>query len=331
MNNYDKMKELIQENRLQEALLLAFSNSLKLKITTKSKSDEENAIETIINLLRGVTNRVSNPELINNSETKNLEEIDIVNFHEQQKKSAYELWHKNRETIALILQIIAGNSIEISSPKKRENKVTTIPPEGETLEKFDELDFEQDNNYESFEVEENSLEEDSWVNGIVDDIVGEEVEEIISEEDGYSLQEEIISEEKKFQEESWDNFPMEEDNPEEVIINPEEENWDEFMDSDYSEDSVVNNNGAFSDNSGDEGEWQEWLEEESPLGEDEDSIINENEVIETDSANLEVGDEWQEWLEDENNDENNENNITMEEDMEEIDWGDEDWEEEKVN
>lgn len=329
MNNYDKMKELIQKNKLQEALLLAFSNSLKLKITTKSKADEHQEIKTVINLLKGISNRISDPNLMNNQINNNSKAIDIVNFHEQQKESAYELWHKNRETIVGILQIISGLPIEINTSKKVEKKVISIKKKQENnLEEFEEeFNLEQNEQNDNFEVEENPLEDDNWVNGIVDDIVGETEEEIISEEEKeYFSQEEIISEEENSLEENWDDFATEEDNEAEVIINAqEEENWDEFMDSDYSEDSIVNSNGASPDNSSEEEEWQEWLEEESPL--EEDSIVNENEVVVNESSNLEVGDEWQEWLEDENN---SENNIAMEEDMDEIDWGSEDWEEQST-
>ncbi len=291
MNNYNKMKELIQTRKLQEALLLAFSNSLTLKITTKSTADEQQEIKTVIDLLQGITNRISDPNLMDNRTKNNSEAIDIVDFHEQQKESVYELWHKNRETIIGILQIISGLPIEINTLKKVEKKVISINKKQE--DNIEEFNVEQNEQNENFEAEENSLEDNNWVNGIVDDIVGETEEEIISEE------------------ENWDDFVMEEDNEAEVIINAQEEdNWDEFMDGDYSEDSIINSNGTSPDNSSEEEEWQEWLEEESPL--EEDSIVNENEVVANELSNLEVGDEWQEWLEDENN-------IAMEEQKDEID------------
>lgn len=118
MKNYEKMKELIKENKLQEALLLAFSNSLKLKITTKSKGKKEDVIETLINLVRGISNKVSDPDLINNSTSNNPDTINIVDFHERQRQLAYETWHKNRETLIGILQIISGNSTSINKFKK---------------------------------------------------------------------------------------------------------------------------------------------------------------------------------------------------------------------
>lgn len=324
MNNYDKMKELIKENKLKEALLLAFSNSLKIKISTKSKAEEKQELKTVINLLKGITNRISDPNLINNYQS-NSETIDLFNFHEQQKQSAYKLWEKNRETIVAILQIIAGNSLEINNLKKKEEKVISLTekPEDEFQEIEQELDFEDNNNQDNFAVEENPLEEENWVSDIVDDIVGE-------------TEEEIASEDESSQEENWDDFVMEEENQEaEVIIEAEnteeEENWDEFMDDDgYSEgeeDSIVNSNGvSLEKSSEEEGEWQEWLEEEDSLEVKEEGLTN-NEIEENESSNLEVGDEWQEWLEEENTSENE----NIEEEMDAIDWSEDDWEEEKVN
>lgn len=323
MNNYDKMKELIKENKLKEALFLAFSNSLKLKITTKSQGDEKQEIKTVINLVKGITNRISDPNFINHPQN-NSEAIDLFNFHEQQKQSAYELWRKNRETIVGILHIISGNPIEISSSKKRENKVFAIT---ETSEKnFDgieeELNFndENSNSQDSFAMEENSSKEENWVNNIVDDMVRD-------------IEDEIVSEKEDSPAENWDDFVMEEENKEaEVIISAEEEeeeNWDDFTDENYSEDDIVNSNGLLSDDnlSEEEEEWQEWLEEESPEKDDDRQSLTNYEREENESSNLEVGDEWQEWLEDEDTSDNE----SIAEEMEAMDWSDEDWKEEKVN
>ncbi|WP_330203323.1 hypothetical protein [Cyanobacterium sp. Dongsha4] len=309
MNNYEEMKELIKENKLQEALLLAFSNNLKLKITTKSKGKKEDVIETLINLLGRISNKVSDPDLINNSTLDNSDTINIVDFHERQRQLAYETWHKNRETLIGILQIISGNSATINKFKKSENNVISI--KGKTDQK--ETDF-QDFGFAQEELDNHQPqeEEENWVDNIVDSIVGGEEDEISHTED---------------LEQDWGDFISEDEEKEsaEVIINSEEENWDEFIDNDYSEDSIANTNGANIDNSSDGGEWQEWLEEDSMSSENEEVINN---AVTDNSSNLEVGEEWQEWLE---NEDNSDNEIIANDEMEEIDWNDEDWQEEKIN
>jgi len=284
MKNHEKMKELIRENKLQEALLLAFSNSLKLKITTKSKGKKEDAIETLINLVGGISNKVSDPDLINNSTSDNSDTINIVDFHERQRQLAYETWHKNRETLIGILQIISGNSTSINKLKKSENNVISIKGKTEQKETdFQDFDFAQ----EELDNHQPQEEEGNWVDNIVD--------------------------------------TDEEEESAEVIINSEEENWDEFIDNDYSEDSIANSNGANIDKSSDGGEWQEWLEEDSVSSENEEVINN---AVTDNPSNLEVGEEWQEWLE---NEDNSDDEIITHDEMEEIDWNDEDWQEEKIN
>lgn len=309
MKNYEEMKELIRENKLQEALLLAFSNSLKLKITTKSKGKKEDAIETLINLVEGISNKISDPDLINNSTSDNSDTINVVDFHERQRQLAYETWHKNRETLIGILQIISGNFTTINKFKKSENNVISIKGKTEKKE-TDSQDF--DFTQEELDKNQPQEEEGNWVDNIVDSIVGGE-EDVISH-----------TEESK---QDWGDFIAEDEEKEsaEVIISSEEENWDEFIDNDYSEDSIANSNGANIDKSSDGGEWQEWLEEDSISSENEEVINN---AVTDNPSNLEVGEEWQEWLE---NEDNSDDEIITHDEMEEIDWNDEDWQEEKIN
>ena len=106
MSNYDKIKTLLENKDYKSALLMAFSNSLKFKLTTTIEQDNQTAsIETQIDLLKGITTTVSDPELLN-------QDNNLDTFHQQQLATVEQTWQQNREMLVAILQVLAGNQID---------------------------------------------------------------------------------------------------------------------------------------------------------------------------------------------------------------------------
>lgn len=325
MNNYEEIKQALAEGNLKQAMLIAFCNNLQLTIkTTVNRLDnQQNHIETNLNLLSGIKTQL---EL----ETLQIQDAKYTNFHQQQVKLAYETWQKNRETLIKLFEILAGNSINIeleSSPIYPDNSKDfddNIPLEiepniDEEFENFDlELVTEEKeqlitNNYDDFPEEEAEYEyeidsqiqsnfdsetEENWVDEIVDivDIQAEEEEE---EEINNSVFKGEINEDLEF-----DDFPVDQESEledQEEIITEEveideveaEENWDDL-------DWEIENN-------------QEEIAENENM---EVAIQQES------SPSLEVDDDWQEWLNDDDLPSDKDNY-----DVDKIDWNQEDWQE----
>lgn len=162
MSSYEEFRELLKEGKNREAFLLALSNSLQLTIKTAS-SKTQLSLETQINLLKGISNIITSPEAVKNPKTPL--EIEVIKFHEAQKKQAYQIWRKNRETLIEIFQIITGKDTEEGVETETERY------EGEKQEYQQEIH--------------------SWLDRITDDILGEE------EAMGGEEREETLSAEKE--------------------------------------------------------------------------------------------------------------------------------------
>lgn len=292
MINNDNIKELLERKKLQQILLIALSNSLKLKLSTTSKSQDKIVnIETKINLLKGLTTKISDKSLL-------FGDNNILKFHQKQVENAYETWEKNRETIIKLLQIIAGNSVEITSLIKESSEQSlTLATEENYIEdtSFDDdfTDFALDSTPEnSLSDEENQqyveTKEDDGENWIDD--IENDTEESVNDNgesenfDDMSLDLGMMTEEKEI-------FTAE--NKEEVV--EAEEDWEDFIDE---------------------------MPEEEEITTKEEVVINS--VVENNSPSLEVDDDWQEWLEEDNSTNNN-----GEHEDQAIDWSEEDWQEEE--
>lgn len=277
MINNENIKELLEKKKLQQILLIALSNSLKLKLNTTSKSQDKIVnIETKINLLKGLTTKISDKSLL-------FSDNNVLKFHQKQVENAYETWEKNRETIIKLLQIIAGNSVEITSLIK-ESSEQSLPLATEenyiedTNFEDDFADFTLENsgndeeNQQYPETEENDGE--NWIDEIKNENDRDELENF----DDISLNLDMMTEEKEI-------FTSE--NKEEVV--EAQEDWEDFID--------------------------EMPEEE--IATKEEVLINS---VENDSPSLEVDDDWQEWLEEDNSPNNNGEHEDQAIDWNEEDW-----------
>ncbi|NCO76355.1 MAG: hypothetical protein GW795_05135 [Cyanobacteria bacterium] len=285
MNNYEEIKELLKKKKLKQILLIALSNSLKLKLNTSAKTkDKLSNIETKINLIRGITTKTNNLSLLS-------QEDQVFQFHQQQVEKAYETWDKNRETLVQILQIIGGNSLdlstfskELSSLSKEENsseeETNYIENEAEDNLEDDFADFEFDTPSDENKQEIEADISENWIDDI-DNEIENPVEENLNSVEIIDISTDIVEEENIFSDEEKEE-------------NEEEENWDDFMD-------------------------------EMPM---EDEISPQEVVINSDtqavSPSLEVEEDWQEWLQEDNLPHQN-----GEYDSEAIDWNQEDWQEEE--
>jgi hypothetical protein len=272
MINHEDIKEFIEKKKLQQVLLIAFSNSLELKLTTTSKEKNKIAnIETKINLLKGLTTEISDKNLLSH-------ENKVLQFHQKQVKNAYETWGKNRETLIKLLQIIAGNSEVITSFVKNSSEESLSIEENYIEDtSFDDnfTDFESDSipensfNYEeNEEYEETEIikdDEENWIDDIENDSeesVNNNVDESESFDD-MSLDLDIILEEEEI---------FTDENKEEIEVEEEEieEDWDNFID-DIAEEEVIINSTVEKDSpslevdeiDGIDDDWEEWLEDES--------------------------------------------------------------------
>ncbi|MBL1208854.1 hypothetical protein [Geminocystis sp. GBBB08] len=285
MSNHEDIKELLEKKKLQQILLVGLSNSLKLKLTTTAKGkDKIGNIETKINLLKGLTTKISDKSLVSDDNS-------VLKFHQKQVKNAYETWDKNRETLVKILQIIAGNSLEIKSFIQESSEKLlplSIEENGIKEDNFtDNLNI-LENNYvteNSFNYEENQEDEETSENdgeNWIDEIENE-IPESVNDGD---------------ESENFDDMPLD------LGIVAEEEI---FMDEEKEETEVVEEN------------WDDFIEmPEEEIITDEAGI---NPDLESDSPSLEVNDDWEEWLEEEN--ENSSTNHNGENEAGEIDWSEE--------
>lgn len=305
MSNYDKIKDLIEKKKLSEGLLFALSNSLKIKLITKTQGKEQvNNIETDIDLVKGLTTEINDK----NSLTKNNY---ILNFHKQQLENIYDTWDKNRETLVKIFQIINGSSIE---PRHSEIELNSG---AYSTDDFTESDDSFENDFNDFESEsslENSLFEEE---NLPENPLNEE-------EDNNNLDDETP--------ENWiDDLDNDSDNDIENIEDsfPQEEEDEENSSEDNSFEMMIEEEDIFLSQN-DEGE-TESVEESSEEDEDWDDFMVEmpeeeaivSEVVATDdeetSPDVEMDDDWEEWLDEDNLPSHNNGEYTPEA----IDWSEE--------
>ena len=290
MSNYDKIKELLEQEDYKSALLVAFSNSLQFKLVTKIEENNQTAsIETQIDLLKGITTTVSNSELL-------TQDSRLSNFHQQQLENAEQMWQENRQMLITILQMLAGNQVDdIPTSNLTSSFATNSELDEDEMEQGDISPTDSSHNVDQImsfmldddedEQEQNSDEENS--NVIVDEI--DEIEDF--EESDSSLDAEFASnndvgvvEESVVGDIDLDLNVNELDEVEETILEveseaivPENENGD----GEVAED------------------WNEFMDELSP----EEQAVSEEIIVENIEESEEIDDEWDEWLTDENDDE----------------------------
>ncbi|WP_017296250.1 hypothetical protein [Geminocystis herdmanii] len=283
MSNYDKIKDLIEKKKLSQGLLLALSNSLKIKLVTKTKGKEQvNNIETEIDLVKGLNTEINDKSLLSSNNY-------TLNFHKKQLENIYDTWDKNRETLVKIFQIINGSSIELHHSVSELN--TLAYPSDDFMESDDSFendfnDFESESALENSLFEEKSLTEnplneeednsnvdnetsENWIddlnNDLDDDIEDsfpqdEEDEENSSEENSFEM---MIEEEDIFLSQ---NDESEAESVEESI--EEDEDWDDFMVEMPEEEAVVSeviasDDEAISSDVEMDDDWEEWLDEDN--------------------------------------------------------------------
>lgn len=284
MNNYDKIKDLIEKKKLSQGLLLALSNSLKIKLVTKIKGKEQvNTIETDIDLVKGLTTEISDRSLLSPNNYP-------LNFHQKQLENIYDTWDKNRETLVTIFQIINGSSIE------QHHSVIELNTSAYTPDDFSESDDSFAHEFDDFESEsspENSLfEKDSFSENLLND---DENNNEIDEETAENWIDDLDNDS-----DIEDSFPQDEED--------EEENSSE----DDSFEMMIEEEGIFtSDDEGKESDsesvvgsieededWEDFMVE---MPEDE-AVVSE--VIASDDAEIsadeDMDDDWEEWLDEDN-------------------------------
>lgn len=302
MSNYDKIKDLIEKKKLSQGLLFALSNSLKIKLVTKTKGkDQFNNIETEIDLVKGLTTEINDKSVLSpNNYT--------LNFHKKQLENIYDTWDKNRETLVKIFQIINGSSIA------QHHSVIELNSLAYSSDDFTESDDSFENDFNDFESEsslENSLfEEESFA------------ENLLNEEDDKNIHDKT--------QENWiddldnaiediegteDSFLPEEENPEEddsFEMMVEEE--DIFIPDD---DAMENETESVEESMEEDEDWDDFMvempEEEAVVSE---MIASEEEEI---SPDVEMDDDWEEWLDEDNLPPHNNGEYTPEN----IDWSEE--------
>ncbi len=238
MVNNEDIKELLEKKKLQQIFFIALSNSLKLTLTSTYKGkDKISNIETEINLLKGLTTKISDQSLLSNN--------NVLKFHQKQVANVYEIWEKNRETLVKVLQIIAGNSeddftdFELnSSPQNR-------------------LNYKENQEYEETIRDDD---EENWIDDIENETPESENQSPKSENfEDTSLDLEMVSEEEIFTDENKED------------IEDKEENWDDFMDEMPEKEEIVTKEEVVINSDGEDDspslevsdDWQEWLEEDN--------------------------------------------------------------------
>jgi hypothetical protein len=279
MSNYDKIKDLIEKKKLSQGLLLALSNSLKIKLVTKNKAKEQvNSIETDIDLVKGLTTQINDKNsLTNNSYT--------LNFHKKQLENIYDTWDKNRETLVKIFQIINGSSIEQHHSVSELN--TLAYPSDDFMESDD--SFENDfNDFESESPLENSLFEEK---SLTENPLNEEDDKEIDDE----IQENWIDDlNNDLDDDIEDSFPQEEEEDEEN--SSEDDSFDIMMEEEdifFSDNEATDSDTESIEESMEKDEdWDDFMVEMP----EEEAIVSE--VIPSEEEEME--DDWEEWLDEDN-------------------------------
>ena len=285
MSNYDKIKELLEQEDYKSALLVAFSNSLQFKLVTKIEENNQTAsIETQIDLLKGITTTVSNSELL-------TQDGRLSNFHQQQLENAEQMWQENRQMLITILQMLAGNQVNDIQTSNITSSFA-IDDELDEVEQGDTPPTDSTHNVDqimSFMLDDDDEEEDSNSDEENSDLIADEIEDV-EESDSYLEAELGSNNDVAFVEESvvgdidLDLDVNELDEVEETILEVESESIvpeDENGDGEVAED------------------WNEFMDELSP----EEQAVSEEIIVENIEESEEIDDEWDEWLTDENDDE----------------------------
>ena len=232
MNSYDQIKKLLVQKDFQSAILLAFSNSLKFKLTSKINNQEtSSSIDTTIDLLKGIKTQVSEDSILDN-------ETDLMKFHNKQLEKVHDIWDSNRKILITILELLASNdNLDIT------NLETSF----------------SDTNFTKPEVEQNPENFNNNVDNIVDLLLEDNDDSVATTAEQSEAEEEIMAtaEKQKIQEESWDEFmddlsAEEEAVTEEVIVNEtssdeEIDDWSEWLGNeestqeDWQEEEIVSN------------------------------------------------------------------------------------------
>jgi len=263
MDSSQQITQVLIKKDFKQALLIALSNSLKIKTKTVLKTDNKNyQITKEIDLVNGSKNHLD-------LELLKSENNQIISFHQQQVKELYPLWEKNRETLVTIMQLLAGNTIDFTPPEETIDVDNSEESQGFTQqyiadipENFDDLGLEDDgfsaSEDQDFDFQENDgNKEENWV----DDV------EYSADEEELEFKEEVII---SHQEEDFDGDEVFEDDDEdyqyEIGEKAEEGDWDELLEDmpENSDGLVVKNSdsSAVSSPSAEvEEDWEEWLDE----------------------------------------------------------------------
>lgn len=309
MSNYEEIKQALAEGNWQQAMLIAFSNSLQLKLTSTVRvpNFEAKRIETIFNLIQGLETQIESEILASNYQ-------HLLDFHQQQLNSADEIWQKNRETLVKIFQLLAGNLGNLPEEKNnlsRENSEKYVAeisfPLGEktadNLEQFDLQLVTQAREGEDEEQISDGEESDSMFEAEISENWIDELNENEKVQINESFEDENLGgasqlEDLPIVEEDITDGEEKEEIVEEEIVMEEQpaENWDDL---DWGEDQETEENQEIGD-------------------------IRENPISQESSPSLEVNDDWQEWLDGDELSQEKENY-----DLEKIDWNQEEWQENK--
>lgn len=253
MNSYEEIKQLLEKKEFRSALLVAFSNSLKFKLTSEiTNQKEHSSIETEIDLLKGLTTKVNKVDLLN-------DDNNLRQFHTKQLENIHKIWNQNRQILITIIKILDGNEISTldkfeTIPLNLNNSPVIEVEENNEVDEIVDLMLEENEDNHQIELDnkgENWLDETEEVSFAIDDDDDDSNLEV--GEDHTSEDEDIIisAETQQQAEESWDEFmddlsAEEEAVTEEVMVDnvsPDEEiddNWSEWLDDDASNVSADN-------------------------------------------------------------------------------------------
>jgi len=145
MDNSQQITQALIKKDFKQALLIALSNSLKIKTKTVLKKDSKTyQIIKEVDLVNGTKNHLD-LELLSSQNSQ------IIRFHQQQIKELYPLWEKNRETLAKIMQLLAGNAIDFAPTEEKinidnleKNEEFTQKYIADIPESFDDLGLQDD-------------------------------------------------------------------------------------------------------------------------------------------------------------------------------------------
>jgi hypothetical protein len=288
MSQQEEFKQAIEQGNLQEALLIAFSNNIELKITTSLVFPNHNECyswQSNLNLLEGLETEISDKLL--EEEFKNFRY-----FHCQQIEQAYKTWDKNRETLVRIIKILAGiprkyPETEIESEKKslaleipdlklseeNLNITSEISPTIEIKESQNKPNKDWDLQINTHTI---LLEEKKDSQDLDDDISKFKSSEQESAEIADNLESESLKPElpnldssdllpKQIINSGFQEFPVQEMNQVEQQL-AEEENWDDDlvsgMDSNPEVSTKQDNNSVSKENFEIDDDWGDWLDED---------------------------------------------------------------------